>query len=270
MLIKIDQTHRRLDKFLFQHFETIPLSLIQKLIRKYKIKVNNKKSKANSYLNTGDIIYIYYKFEFNNEFQSNIKLSDKSKEIFSKRIIFQHQDFIIINKEKGYSVQRGSKVNTSLKDFYESLLKIKLYIVHRLDKDTSGIMIFAKNRTSASKISKLFQNNKINKYYIAATTNIFKKNFGFLINYNSEKKVLKLLYRKIYLKNSLNTYLIKLLTGKKHQIRLQFHLNNNTIIGDSKFDKNTKKDLMLISYSLNFIYNEKPFKFKLNLNQIFL
>ena len=63
MQIKIDQSYKRLDKFLFQHFESLPLSLLQRLIRKYKIKINNKKSKANSPLTKGDVVYIYYKFE---------------------------------------------------------------------------------------------------------------------------------------------------------------------------------------------------------------
>ena len=56
MQIKIDQSYKRLDKFLFQYFESIPLSLLQRLIRKYKIKINNKKSKANSPLIKGDVV----------------------------------------------------------------------------------------------------------------------------------------------------------------------------------------------------------------------
>ena len=269
MQIKIDQSYRRLDKFLFQHLESIPLSLIQRLIRKYKIKINNKKSKANSQLNKGDVIYLYYKFEFNNDFQSNIKLTKDSKDQFTQRILYQNHDFLIINKLKGYSVQRGSKVNISLKDYYESLLKTNLYIVHRLDKDTSGLMIFAKNRLAASKISKLFLNNKINKYYIANTNSLFNKSSGLLKNTNVENKILKLLFRRIYINNSTNTYLIKLLTGKKHQIRFQFFLNDNPIIGDKKFNSKSKFDLQLSSVSLNFIYDEKFYKFKLSLNQIF-
>ena len=269
MQIKINQSYARLDKFLFQYLESIPLSLIQRLIRKYKIKINNKKSKAYSQLNKGDVIYIYYNFEFNNDFQTNIRLSEDSKDQFTQHILFQNHNFLIINKLKGYSVQRGSKVNISLKDYYESLLKTNLYIVHRLDKDTSGLMIFAKSRLAASKISKLFLNNKVHKFYIANTNSLFKKSSGVLNNINADNKNLKLLFRRIYLNNSTNTYLIKLLTGKKHQIRLQFFLNDNPIIGDKKFNSKSKFELQLSSISLNFIYEEKFYKFKLSLNQIF-
>ena len=124
MQIKIDQSYKRLDKFLFQHFESLPLSLIQRLIRKYKIKINNKKSKANSPLIKGDVVYIYYKFEINKELSNTIKLNKDKKKIFKDHIIFQNDDFIVINKIDGYSVQRGSKVFISLKDIYLSLIHI--------------------------------------------------------------------------------------------------------------------------------------------------
>ena len=104
MQIKIDQSYKRLDKFLFQHFENLPLSLLQRLIRKYKIKINNKKSKANSPLIKGDVVYIYYKFEINNELSNTIKLNKDEKKIFKDHIIFQNDDFIVINKIDGYSV----------------------------------------------------------------------------------------------------------------------------------------------------------------------
>ena len=268
MQIKIDQSYKRLDKFLFQHFETLPLSLLQRLIRKYKIKINNKKSKANSPLIKGDIVYIYHKFEINNHLPNTIKLTEDKKKIFKNQIIFQNDDFIVINKIDGYSVQRGSKVFISLKDIYENVINHKLYIVHRLDKDTSGLMLFAKNRITASKISSLFLNNQIKKYYISVTNSKFNKNTDTLINYNSDKKELKLAYRKIKLDKHDNCYLIKLFTGKKHQIRLQFYLNKNPIIGDKKFSGNKFNKLLLCSYKIIFRLDGKFYKFKINPNKI--
>ena len=268
MQVKVNQPFNRLDKFLFQYFESIPLSLIQRLIRQYKIKINNKKSKANSDLKKGDIIFIYYNFEFNNQKNFTIKISEEFRKTLRKKIIFENNDFIIINKLRGYSVQRGSKVRTSLKDYYESLLRYPLYIVHRLDKDTSGLMIFAKSRLAASGISKLFLSNKIHKYYLAKTRKSFKKHSGILINVNNENKLLKLFYRKINSTKDEHFYLIKLLTGKKHQIRLQFFLNNNPIIGDKKFSQDNYKNLLLSAVSIHFYYLNKFYKFSLNLNEI--
>ena len=268
MQIKVNQSFNRLDKFLFQYFESIPLSLIQRLIRQYKIKINNKKSKANSDLKKGDIIFIYYNFEFNNQKKSTIKISEEFQKILRKRIIFENNNFIIINKLRGYSIQRGSKVRISLKDCYESLLGNSLYIVHRLDKDTSGLMIFTKSRLAASSISKLFLSNKIHKYYLAKTHKCFNRKSGMLENVNNENKLLKLFYRKINSTKDEHFYLIKLLTGRKHQIRLQFFLNNNPIIGDKKFSQDKNKYLFLSSVSLHFYYLNNFYKFKLNLNQI--
>ncbi len=268
MQIKIDQNYKRLDKFLYQYFESIPLSLLQRLIRKYKIKINNKKSKANSPLIKGDVVYIYYRFEINNDLSNTIKLTKDKKKIFKNQIIFQNDDFIAINKIDGYSVQRGSKVFISLKDIYENIIEHKLYIVHRLDKDTSGLMLFAKNRIAASKISSLFLNNQIKKYYISVTNSKFNKNTDTLINYNSDKKELKLSYREIKLDNHENSYLIKLFTGKKHQIRLQFYLNKNPIIGDKKFSGNKFNRLLLCSYKIIFKLDGKFYKFKINPNKI--
>lgn len=269
MKIKIDKDHNRLDKFIYQYLENIPLSLIQRLIRKYKIKINNKKSKANSTLINGDIIYIYYDFDNRTDKEFNINLSNEDKKKFDSHIIFQNNDFLIINKIKGYAVQKGSKIKVSLKDFYESLIKQNLYIVHRLDKDTSGLMIFAKNRLAASNLSKLFQENRIHKYYIAITNKSFPKSSGVLINENNERKILKSQYRKINLPNYDLAYFVKLITGRKHQIRLQFYLNDNPIIGDNKFYEKSGSNLLLKSTSLSFFYQDKFYKFKLDLNQIF-
>ena len=129
-------------------------------------------------------------------------------------------------------------------------------------------MLFAKNRITASKISSLFLNNQIKKFYISVTNNKFYKKTDTLINYNSDKKELKLAYRKIQLDNHENCYLIKLFTGKKHQIRLQFYLNKNPIIGDKKFSGNKFNKLLLCSYKIIFKLDGKFYKFKINPNKI--
>ena len=89
-----------------------------------------------------------------------------------------------------------------------------------------------------------------------------------LENVNNENKFLKLFYRKINSTKDEHFYLIKLLTGRKHQIRLQFFLNDNPIIGDKKFSQDKNKNLLLSAISIHFHYLNKFYKFKLNLNQI--
>ncbi|GIR65700.1 MAG: hypothetical protein CM15mP70_08070 [Pelagibacteraceae bacterium] len=89
-----------------------------------------------------------------------------------------------------------------------------------------------------------------------------------LENVNNENKLLKLFYRKINSTKDEHLYLIKLLTGRKHQIRLQFFINDNPIIGDKKFSQDKNKNLSLCAVSIHFYYLTKFYKFNLNLNEI--
>ena len=98
MQVRVNQSFNRLDKFLFQYFESIPLSLIRRLIRQYKIKINNKKSKANSVLKKGDVIFIYYNFEFQDKEKITIRISEEFQKILRKQFLQLWQTLkIIIN-----------------------------------------------------------------------------------------------------------------------------------------------------------------------------
>ena len=248
------------------------MSLIQRLIRQYKIKINNKKSKANSELKKGDIIFIYYNFELNNQKNFTIKISEEFRKTLRKKIIFENNDFIIINKLRGYSIQRGSKVRTSLKDYYESLLGHPLYIVHRLDKDTSGILVIAKNLKTAKTFHDFFKNKKIIKLYLAIispppskkekyiTSNIEKSSFSNVRKMTTSdiKGKFAETYMKILVKNS--KYALALLypiTGRTHQLRVHMNYIGCSIIGDKKYKLNenfrdNENFLKLHSYVIKF------------------
>ena len=196
-------------------------------------------------------------------------MSEKEKKNYIKLIIYENSEFIVINKPSNLAVQGGTKVKVSLKDIYEHVLEIKLYIVHRIDKDTSGLIILTKDRFSAAGISKLFLEKKIYKHYLAITDKKFLKNNDFLINTNNEDQIMKLRYR--FLENKKNNflYLVSLLTGRKHQIRLQFSLNNNPITNDTKFNRKIAYgNLCLCAYSIKFNYKKNFYSFKLRYEEI--
>jgi len=268
--ILVEEEHPRLDKFLIKYFNGPPMSLIQRLIRKKQILVNDQKCKPSQSIKNKDIINIFYNFKSNEDVENfnMVNITDKEKDKFIKLIIHENDKFIVINKPSSIAVQGGTKVKISLKDIYEVVLNIKLYIVHRIDKDTSGLIILTKDRFAASDISKLFIDKKIYKHYLALTDKKFLKNNDLLIHTNNEKQIMKLRYRFINTSDVGYIYLVSLLTGRKHQIRLQFSLSKNPIVNDIKFNKKESNGLLgLRAYSIKFWYDKKFYNFKLPLKE---
>ena len=270
MNIFVEEQHPRLDKFLIKYFNGPPMSLIQRLIRKKQILLNDNRCKPSQSIKNKDIISIFYNFKSNEDVENFnlINITDKEKDKFIKLIIHENDKFIVINKPSSIAVQGGTKVKISLKDIYEAVLNIKLYIVHRIDKDTSGLIILTKDRFAASDISKLFVDKKIYKHYLALTDQKFLKNNDVLIHSNNENQIMKLRYRFINSSDAGYIYLVSLLTGRKHQIRLQFSLSKNPIANDIKFNRKESNGLLgLRAYSIKFWYDKKFYNFKLPLKE---
>ena len=139
----------RIDKFLCKKFD-ISFALAQKLIREKKIKINQQKAEIHSKLKSGDEIIIHSKLNprFSNLNHKDLKpkISLAKQQKFWENIIFEDENIVAINKPSGLATQAGSKIEISIDDF----VKLKNYqLVHRLDKDTSGLLIIAKNNISA-------------------------------------------------------------------------------------------------------------------------
>ena len=156
----------RLDKWFKKTVCNIPQSLFEKNIRKGKIKVNSKGVKSFYKLKVGDLVSLY---DFNPKSEI-IKIKKyykaKNNEIksTSKFIIEDNENFVIVNKPRGIAVQSGTKSKRNLLDI---LRKSKYFInsdpftVHRIDKDTTGVLMFAKNRNYAQLLTSLFRLRKI-------------------------------------------------------------------------------------------------------------
>jgi len=269
----------RIDKWIRNNLGNMPQGLIEKSLRVGKIKLNRKKIKSSTKLNFKDIINVYdIKFK-EKIIQKNIKFNP-SNEIIKENedlIIDDNENFIVVNKESGIAVQGGTKSKKNLIDIF-SKSKIfensKPYSVHRLDKDTSGVFIIAKNRDTAKLFTSLFRLRKIHKTYLAICYGELENDKGILdqdlTRYEGNKKIIensKTNY-KVIDKNS-NCTLLQMnpITGRKHQLRKQLSIVGHPIYGDDKytFDKNLKtknKELMLHSYQIKFIINEKKHTYK--------
>ncbi len=270
----------RFDKWFKEEVINLPNSLIQKLLRKNQIKVNNKKIKCSYRLTEGDSISVYN--------LSNYKPTDLKKKIqylpsikersrFEDFVVYDDNNYIVVNKPRGIAVQSGTK---NLKNIIDTLKKTKYfehakpYIVHRLDKETSGVFIIAKNKETAQFFTTLFRIRKIHKTYIAIVKGkvprSLKKMEDFLEYFENNKKTkLKALTFLKVLKSNNKYSLLELnpKTGRKHQLRKQLYMRGFPIIGDEKYNlKYTKifKDqaMLLHSSKIKFIKDDKKISYE--------
>ena len=215
----------------------------------------------------------YLEVKFNDGVNSKLEIdkitSEFSKEdivikSIEKQIIDNNENFIVVNKEAGISVQGGTKSRKNLIDIFtksEIFQNSKPYTVHRLDKDTSGIFLIAKNRSYAQLLTTLFRLRKVHKTYLAICHGEIDKTKGSLdsnlIRYENGKKIIEKAktYFKVLDKNSISSLIeMKPITGRKHQLRKQLLEIGNPIFGDNKYFlpnlKSINKNLMLHSYQL--------------------
>ncbi|UZK64477.1 RluA family pseudouridine synthase [Mycoplasma mycoides subsp. capri] len=286
---KNDQ-NQTLFKFLKKTFKTTPISVIYKWIRNKSIKINSKRiSDKNYLLKINDVIEVYdsnkpiIRDQFN--YISNINLD----------IVYEDNNIVIVNKPN--NLEMHSTYNLCLDDMVKSYLVDKkeydIYLensfvishVHRLDKLTSGLVIYAKNKISSTILTNAFKNkDQINKYYYALTSydwnlNDFLQVDGY-INYDSnikkadfsldKKNNYKYCQTEFKLINK-NLILVKLITGKKHQIRSVLSFYNHPILNDFRYNGKKINDLKMIylsAFKIEFKNLEKPLDY-LN-NKVFI
>ncbi len=277
----VDSTfhNMRLDRFLRNKLGNIPQSLIEKFLRSGKIRINKKKVKSSFKVKTYDKIDI-----FNLYFKQNIiqkkKVFNPTNEIIKSNedlIIDDNENFIVLNKSAGISVQGGTKSKKNLVDIFAKskiFQGTKPFSVHRLDKETSGVFIMAKNRETAQLLTSLFRLRKVHKTYLAICIGELEQNSGewtdLLVRYDNGKKIIenaKTIF-KVLDKNS-NSSLVEMkpITGRKHQLRKQLFNIGHSIYGDKKYrslisPKGLNKELMLHSYQIRFKINKKKYTYK--------
>ena len=269
----------RLDRWLRNKLGKIPQGLIEKNLRLGKIKVNRKKVKSSLKVQTNDEVDIF-DFKFKEKIYQKKRLFIPSNEIIKSNedlIIDNNNDFIVLNKSAGISVQGGTKSKKNLIDIFsksEIFQGSKPYSVHRLDKDTSGVFIMAKNRKTAQLLTSLFRLRKVHKTYLAICNGEIEKNSGEwndeLIRYDNGKKIIekaKTIFKVIDKNSNSSLVEMKPITGRKHQLRKQLFNVGHSIYGDKKYrslssTKRMNKNLMLHSYQIRFMINEKKYTYK--------
>ena len=218
--------------------------------------------------------------------EKKLKYKPKKSEVgkYDDYVIEDNENFIVINKPSGIAVQAGTKSFKNIIDVIKNtkyFTNSKPYIVHRIDKETSGILIIAKNRKFAQLFTSLFRIRKIHKTYLALVygkvNNSVKTIRDELVYYENNKKIIqKAISNLRTIKSNADYSLLELnpITGRKHQLRKQLLNVGNPIIGDDKYFLNNRKrikikNLMLHAYKIKFMINDVKYNFKAKYNESF-
>lgn len=278
IIINKNDEGRRLDRFLKIYFEKAPLSFIYKNLRKKNIKVNGKKAKPEDILSDGDEIKLFLAEETIEKFKKDVRKSKNSK---LPDILYEDDDIILVKKpinmlthndSKGYqdnALDRMVDYLIAKGDYNPRLEKsFRPAFVNRLDRNTSGILIGAKNLKSLQDLNKAIKNREIKKLYVTLVAGEVKKDFDVDINLKKTgNNVMKKASRdegkraltsfKVLKSNKDYSLLsVNLITGRTHQIRASLKEEGLVIVGDRKYgDPRTNKVFREKGLDSQFLHN---------------
>ncbi len=273
--IEEDFENIRLDKWFKKKVKPLPQSLIERTLRKGKILVNGKKAKSSYKIQINDEIKIYADIDNDDKIikkKFSYLPSKKDYELIKNNILFENEHYFVINKPYNLAVQSGTKTGKNIFDIlknYSETEYLTPHLVHRLDAETTGILIISKTHKSAKFFSEAFKNQTINKSYLALVDGVLENKSGTLKNElsyvenNKEKVHLSITnYRVISETKDLSLLLLNPETGRKHQLRRQLSFIKHPILGEKKYtnkglNKSKELHLMLHAYKVEFLINTK-------------
>ncbi|MCY7296585.1 TIGR01621 family pseudouridine synthase [Alteromonas sp. a30] len=187
---------------------------------------------------------------------------------FSVPIVYKHNDFIVINKPAGIGVHREGNAPGIIELVQAQHRFNKLWLVHRLDKVTSGLLILALNSHAAAQLSALFSEKAIQKYYFALSDKKPKKKQGSIVGdmEKSRNGLFKLTHSKqnpaitqFFSKgvSGLRLFVLKPATGKTHQLRVAMKSLGSPILGDTAYTGSPSDRAYLHAYALSFVYQNE-------------
>lgn len=285
-IINNNDANQRLDKFVTKAAPLLPKTLMYKYIRTKRIKINGKRGEISTRLNMGDVVQMYINDEFFDAKPKKYEFMSASKKL---NIVYEDENIMLIDKPEGLIVHPDdTEYNDTL------IFRIQRYLfekgeydpedehsfapalANRIDRNTGGIVIAAKNAESLRILNEKIKLREIDKYYLCLVHGHLKSKSGTLEGYlvkdeqknmvfvskNMQEgaKEIRTQYEVLREKDDCSLVEIKLLTGRTHQIRAHFASIGHPLVGDGKYGKNSadkKKGFVhqaLYSYKLKFSF----------------
>lgn len=285
-IINENDSGQRLDKFIAKSVKNLPKSLMYKYIRLKRIKINGKRCEISTRLNIGDEIQLY----INDEFFESPKDDSFMSVTPNIDVIYEDENIILVDKPSGLVVHEDddNSIDTLINRIKRYLYDKKAFnpqnelsfspaLCNRLDRNTSGIVMCAKNAESLRILNQKIKDRELHKHYLCICVGTFEKKEDTLKNYlfkdeksktvsieNTKKpknKQILTKYKVLKEKNNLSLVEIDLLTGRTHQIRAHMAYIGHPLLGDGKYGINQinkkygVKTQTLCSYRLTFNFN---------------
>jgi len=271
-----DDNHgRRLDNFLLSIYKDVPKSKIYSIIRKGEVRINSGRVKPHTKINKDDVIRIPPYLTNDSSIEKKSVFSESLINLVKNNIIFEDDNYIILNKPHGLPVHGGTNSPNGVISILRYIMSSSLDLCHRIDKETSGCLVLSKNKKSNRHFNEQLVLKKVNKTYLAILKGHLKKKtkVDLFIETSSEENTQKSIisdngkeavstFKPLRKLNQSCLVSVNIATGRTHQIRVQAnHIGhpvlNDDKYGDRSFNKtkpfNKTKRMALHAFEIEFV-----------------
>ena len=267
-IIQKNEENQRFDKYLKKLLPNATTSFLYKMMRKKNIVINKKKVEGNEKLKAGDVVSIFLSDETFDKFHVNLEELKKEYDYFKTlslkglKVVYEDSEMIVADKPYNMLSQKASEKDLSANEYllgymmnkgelsFEEYQTFKPSVVNRLDRNTTGLLLFGKTLNALQQLGEGIRERSIEKYYRAVVAGDLKEELelkGYLLKDEKTNKVsfhkeqvegsdyIETGVKPVKSKNGLTLVEIHLVTGKTHQIRLHLSTIGHPILGDMKY-----------------------------------